>query len=214
MTVDFKDKRFRPTFEAEQKRILTAIRDCEVLDEDLNETYTTMKTNSARVRGAFGLMARLSEQIIANRNHRLALIKELRVTKRDVAEREISLAVKEAELGAGSGQSGVSAALLKHLQALILVPGSIASFMEPAVPHEPPPEPPGEPEPADFEIPTEIRVGDVVSDPEGELWIVTEEGAERINLRAAATVADPEDGSPPHAILEDGRYVLMADIGS
>ena len=87
MAVDFSDKRFRSDFEAEKKRILAAIKDCEAMDKELTTTCGELKQSMSRARGAASLVVRMTEQIISNRNHRLALIKELRALKRDVLER-------------------------------------------------------------------------------------------------------------------------------
>ena len=132
MAVDFSDKRFRSDFEAEKKRILAAIKDCEAMDKELTTTCGELKQSMSRARGAASLVVRMTEQIISNRNHRLALIKELRALKRDVLEREIKLAEKEDEAGKLINASGVSAALLSHLQAVILAPGGASALLEPA----------------------------------------------------------------------------------
>ena len=211
MAIDFSDKRFRSDFEAERKRILAAIKDCETMDQELTTTCTELKQSMNRVRGAASLVVRMTEQIISNRNHRLALIKELRALKRDVLEREIKLAEKEDESGKMVGASGVSAALLSHLQAVILVPGGGASLLEPAGVAESTPEE-NQGEPPSAEIPEEIRVGDIVSDPEGNLWVITEDGAEPAEAQADVVVDQPENGEAPYAILADGRLVLVVDI--
>jgi septum formation inhibitor MinC len=215
MAVDFNDKRFRSDFKAERDRILAAIRDCEALDKDLNETVTELKKSMQRVRGAASLVVRMTEQIISNRNLRLSLIKELRALKRDVIEREIKLAEKEGEQSATAGAAGVTAALLAHLQSVILTPGSNTSTLEP------PPETAAVVAPAEkseeevaeeLELPDEIRPGDIVSDPEGNLWVIGDDGAEETGLLAAECYPEPDEGVP-YAILEDGRTVLVVDIG-
>lgn len=221
MAVDFNDKRFRSDFKAERDRLLAAIRDCEALDKDLNTTCNELRQTMNRTRGAASLVVRMTEQIISNRTQRLALIKELRALKKDVIEREIKLAEKTDEQSLTSGVAGVTAELLSRLQSIILVPGvGAASTLEPPPLSDSPDEThPGEPEKneqpdgeAEDELPDEIRVGDIVSDPDGNLWVIGEEGAEETGLRAAEVHPDPDDGVP-YAILEDGRTVLLVDIG-
>lgn len=218
MAVDFNDKRFRSDFKAERDRILAAIRDCESLDKDLNDTVTSLKAGMQRNRGAASLVVRMTEQIISNRNLRLSLIKELRALKRDVIEREIKLAEKEGEQNATAGAAGVTAALLAHLQSVILTPGSNTSTLEP-----PPviaettagavePQKTEEEIAEELELPDEIRPGDIVSDPEGNLWVIGDDGAEETGLMAAECYPEPEEGVP-YAILQDGRTVLVVDIG-
>jgi hypothetical protein len=214
MATDYSEKRFRSDFKAERDRILAAIRECEELDTTLNSTVTDLRASMNRNRGAASLVVRMTEQIISNRNLRLALIKELRALKKDVIEREIKLAEKTDAAGAVAGATGITAALLAHLQGVLLVPGATASVLEPA--HEkndpavPEPEAPAEEEEG---LPDELRVGDIVCDPDGNLWVLGEEGAEETALRAKEHFPDPEDGTVPYAILEDGRTVLLVDIG-
>ena len=170
-----------------------------------------------RNRGAASLVVRMTEQIISNRNLRLSLIKELRALKKDVIEREIKLAEKADGATAAAGATGITAALLTHLQGILLIPGATASVLEPAhAPEEktaasdPEPEAPVEEE---TELPDEIRVGDIVSDPEGNLWVIGEDGAEETGLVAKEIFPEPENDGVPYAILEDGRTVLLVDIG-
>jgi hypothetical protein len=216
MAVDFSDKRFRSDFEAEKKRILAAIKDCEAMDKELTTTCGELNQSMNRARGAASLVVRMTEQIISNRNHRLALIKELRALKRDVLEREIKLAEKEDEAGKLINASGVSAALLSHLQAVILAPGGASALLEPAgaAPEEKPQAAASEEASSDEEaqVPTEIRVGDIVSDPGGSLWVITEEGAEPAEAQADVVVTEPDGDEAPYAILADGRLVLVVDI--
>ncbi len=213
MPTDYNDKRFRSDFKAERDRLLAAIRDCEALDKELTTTVADLRQSMNRVRGAASLVVRMTEQIISNRNLRLSLIKELRALKRDVIEREIKLAEKGDESNAAGGASAVTAALLAHLQSVILIPGGGASVLEPptAVGASEEKTPEAE-ESESAELPDEIRVGDIVSDPEGNLWVIGEEGAEETGLRAAEVYPEPEDGVP-YALMEDGRTVLVVDIG-
>ena len=217
MATDYSDKRFRSDFKAESTRILSAIRECEQLDETLNSTVNDLRAGMNRNRGAASLVVRMTEQIISNRNLRLSLIKELRALKKDVIEREIKLAEKADGATAAVGATGITAALLTHLQGILLIPGATASVLEPAhAPEEktaasdPEPEAPVEEE---TEIPDEIRVGDIVSDPEGNLWVIGEDGAEETGLVAKEIFPEPENDGVPYAILEDGRTVLLVDIG-
>lgn len=216
MATDYSDKKFRSDFKAERDRILAAIRECEELDNTLNSTVNDLRGSMQRTRGAASLVVRMTEQIISNRNLRLALIKELRALKKDVIEREIKLAEKGDAAGVLAGAAGVTAALLAHMQNVLLIPGSTASVLEPpscmekTVANEPEPE---TPDIEDEELPDEIRVGDIVSDPDGRLWVIGEEGAEETGLLAAEVYPEPEDGSVPYALLEDGRTVLVVDIG-
>ena len=213
MPTDYNDKRFRSDFKAERDRLLAAIRDCEALDKELTTTVADLRQSMNRVRGAASLVVRMTEQIISNRNLRLSLIKELRALKRDVIEREIKLAEKGDESNAAGGASAVTAALLAHLQSVILIPGGGASVLEPptAVGASEEKTPEAE-ESESMELPDEIRVGDIVSDPDGNLWVIGEEGAEETGLRAAEVYPEPEDGVP-YALMEDGRTVLVVDIG-
>jgi hypothetical protein len=217
MATDYSDKRFRSDFKAESTRILSAIRECEQLDETLNSTVNDLRAGMNRNRGAASLVVRMTEQIISNRNLRLSLIKELRALKKDVIEREIKLAEKADGATAAVGATGITAALLTHLQGILLIPGATASVLEPAhAPEEktaasdPEPEAPVEEE---TELPDEIRVGDIVSDPEGNLWVIGEDGAEETGLVAKEIFPEPENDGVPYAILEDGRTVLLVDIG-
>ena len=215
MATDYSDKRFRSDFKAESTRILSAIRECEQLDETLNSTVNDLRAGMNRNRGAASLVVRMTEQIISNRNLRLSLIKELRALKKDVIEREIKLAEKSDDAQINAGANGVTAALLAHLQAAILVPGAGASLLEPApvAATTGTQEKNVETEEEPLELPDEIRVGDIVSDPEGNLWVIGEEGAEETGLQAAEIHPEPDDGAVPYALLEDGRTVLVVDIG-
>ncbi len=215
MAVDFNDNRFRSEFKAERDRILAAIRDCESLDKDLNDTIAELKKNMVRTRGAASLVVRMTEQVISNRNLRLSLIKELRALKRDVIEREIKLAEKEGEQNANVGAAGVTAALLAHLQSVILTPGSNTSTLEPpaeTTADAVEPQKTEEEVAEELELPDEIRPGDIVCDPQGNLWVIGDDGAEETGLKAAECYPEPEEGVP-YAILEDGRTVLVVDIG-
>ena len=211
MAVDFGDKRFRSDFKPERDRVLSAIRDCEALDADLTGTIASLKQNMARTRGAASLVVRMTEQVIANRNLRLSLIKELRALKRDVIEREIKLAEKTDDAQKGAGASGITAELLSRLQAIILVPGGGAMTLEP--PNYAAPAEKNEELVEELDLPDELRVGDVVCDPNGNLWVIGDEGAEETGLRAAEVYPEPSDQQVPYAILEDGRTVLVVDIG-
>lgn len=211
MAVDFGDKRFRSDFKPERDRVLAAIRDCETLDADLTGTIASLKQNMARTRGAASLVVRMTEQVISNRNLRLSLIKELRALKRDVIEREIKLAEKTDDAQKGAGATGITAELLSRLQAIILVPGGGAMTLEP--PNYAAPAGKNEEPAEELDLPDELRVGDVVCDPGGNLWVIGEEGAEETGLTAAEVYPEPSDQQVPYAILEDGRTVLVVDIG-
>ena len=215
MAVDFSDKKFRSTFDAEKTRILAAIRDCEALDNDLTTMLTDMRAGMNRIRGSASLVIRITEQVVSNRNHRLSLIKELRGLKKDVIDREIRLAEKEADLTALTAVGSVNAQLLAQLQSIILVPGSTAALLEPtAFTTGPAAE---EEVVADgdtgvsFELPDELRIGDIVADPEGNLYVITEDGAEDAGMLAAELHPDDER---PYAVLADGRAVLIVDIAA
>jgi hypothetical protein len=54
--------------------------------------------------------------------------------------------------------------------------------------------------------------GDIVSDPGGSLWVITEEGAEPAEAQADVVVTEPDGDEAPYAILADGRLVLVVDI--
>lgn len=220
--IDFSDRRFRSDFEAEKKRILTAIKECESTDKELTQTLGELRVGMARVRGAASLVVRLTEQLISNRNQRLSLIKELRALKRDVLEREIRLAEKAVDIQSGKEQNGVTAELLSRLQLVLSsVPGGApANLLEPI--QDPDaliagrlvPVPASAPEPdAPDALPEDIHDGDTVSDASGQLWTVTPDGAEPSDLAAAEVFPDGIAGSPPCARLEDGSYVLVVEVG-
>ena len=208
MSVDFSDKKFRSTFDLEKRRLTAAINDCEALDKTLNETCEGLRGSMTRNRGAASLLCRMTEQLIANRNHRLALVKELRALKKDIIEREIKLAEKTVEASKDNIASGVTHALLDRLQAIILVPGASASLMEPDF------EETASSEVSNPDIPelsSDINIGDIVSDGEGNLWVINEDGAEQLGVKAAEM--HTEDNLPfAYAVTEDGRHVLIVDI--
>jgi hypothetical protein len=193
---------------------MAAIADCEALDKQLSTTCDDLRASMSRVRGAASLVCRMTEQIIANRNHRLALIKELRTLKRDIIEREIRLAEKTDEGNKAAGASGVTAALLDRLQAIILVPGSSSLIMEPMgdmnvdipVENSVPDIDAGMPD-----LPTDINIGDIVSDVTGMLWVINDDGAEQLGVQADKVIDGPEVPQS-YAITQDGRYVLVVDI--
>lgn len=212
MATDYSDKRFRSDFKPERDRLLAAIRDCENMDKDLTATVGELKKNMARVRGAASLVVRMTEQIISNRNLRLSLIKELRSLKRDVLEREIKLAERSDDVQGNAAASGITAALLSQLQAMILIPGAGAALLEPPQAASAP-EAEAQAEAEAEALPDELRVGDIVSDPDGALWVIGEDGAEALDAKAAEVHPEPEDGGVPYALLEDGRTVLVVDIG-
>lgn len=217
--IDFSDRRFRSDFEAEKKRILTAIKECESTDKELTQTLGELRAGMARVRGAASLVVRLTEQLISNRNQRLSLIKELRALKRDVLEREIRLAEKAVDIQSGKEQNGVTAELLSRLQLVLSsVPGGApANLLEPI--QDPDAliagrlalVPASAPEPD--ALPEDIHDGDTVSDASGHLWTVTPDGAEPSDLAAAEVFPNGIAGSPPCARLEDGSYVLVVEVG-
>ena len=218
-TINFNDRRFRSDFEAEKKRILTAIKECESTDKELAQTLGELRVGMARVRGAASLVVRLTEQLISNRNQRLSLIKELRALKRDVLEREIRLAEKAADIQSGKEQSGVTAELLNRLQLVLSSAsgGASASLLEPVqdpdalIADRLAPAPTVAPEPDD--LPEDIHDGDTVSDVSGRLWTITPDGAEPSDAVAVEVFPDGVAGSSPCARLEDGSYVLVVEVG-
>jgi hypothetical protein len=216
MAVNFSDKKLRPDFKAESTRLLAAIRECEDLDRKLTETYEQMRIGMARNRGAGSLMIRTSEQIISNRNHKLALIKELRSLKKDVVDREIRLVENENESEVLKQAGGVSATLLAYLQSTVLTPGSSSAMLEPGSRALPEPRTTAEPQmPAEGERESELQFspGDVVCDRKGNIWVVENDGnVESTDIQAAEIVEVPEDGSAPYAVLEDGRHAPLVEI--
>lgn len=221
-TINFSDRRFRSDFEAEKKRILTAIKECESTDKELAQTLGELRVGMNRVRGAASLVVRLTEQLISNRNQRLSLIKELRALKRDVLEREIRLAEKAADIQSGKEQSGVTAELLNRLQLVLSSAsgGASASLLEPVQDPDaliadrlaPAPTVALEPDAPD-DLPEDIHDGDTVSDASGRLWTITPDGAEPSDAVATEVFPDGIAGSSPCARLEDGSYVLVVEIG-
>ena len=213
MATDFSDKKFRSTFDTEKRRLMAAIADCEALDKQLSTTCDDLRASMSRVRGAASLVCRMTEQIIANRNHRLALIKELRTLKRDIIEREIRLAEKTDETNKSNGASGLTAALLERLQAIILIPGASSLLMEPDNGSLDEPVTPisQEPEAGMPDLPSEINIGDIVSDVNGMLWVINDDGAEQLGVTADKVIDGPEIPQS-YAVTQDGRYVLVVDI--
>ena len=222
MPVDFGDKKFRSDFKAEQTRVLNAIRDVEATETSLSQQIKDLSANMHRVRGAASLVIRLNEQLTASRNLKLSLIKELRATKKDVIDRDIKLAEKSAEADAASRMGGVSAELLSRMQMVLLAPGATVSILEPGhgsaddliaarvggTVASAPAETTGE----EAALPEEIREGDTFSDPEGNLWVLGEDGAEQLGATAEEVFPDGAGDLPPYARLSDGRFVLVADI--
>ena len=229
MTVEFTGPRFRSDFKAERDRVLKALRECEELDQHLTTTLNELRGAIRRDRGAASLSVRLTEQQIANRNQRLALIKELSHLKKDVLDREFRLA-KEAGDAQQKGE-GPTAALLQHFQGLLLGPGATLVVLEPglpdadaliaqragtaAAPADPPAPLPAE---ADAEIRADetglkatVEPGDIVSDPDGKLWVVTEDGVEDAAAAAAHVELNTGD-EPAYAELADGRRVPVVQL--
>jgi len=233
MAVDFNDRRFRSDFKPERDRIMKAIRDCEELDKTLSEMIKNLREGMARNRGAASAMIRMTEQQISNRNQRLSLIKELRSLKKDVLERDIKLAEKSDP--ANQGASGVTAELLKRLQIILLAPGATTSTLEPVEAdadaaiaarlgediEEPAAPDLSQEAVADVEdednpeIPDEVREGDIVSDTDGELWLVGEDGIVKFQEDGVVVedlFLETENDRPAYARLSDGRYVLVVEL--
>jgi hypothetical protein len=210
MSVNFTDKKFRSDFKAEQTRILNAIKDCETLDLELNTLLKDLKSTMNRTKGAASLVVRLTEQVIANRNHKLSLIKELRITKKDVIDREIKLAEKETDMTNNTAVNGVNAELLKYFQSTLLVENIASKMLEPdeAIENDVSPNT----EETSVELSTEINIGDIVSDSDGNLFIINEDDVEDIGLKAESVNLTPDEGVPLHAILADGRIVLVVEF--
>jgi hypothetical protein len=218
MGVDYSEKRFRSDFKAERDRVISAIRECEELDKELTTSLTGLRRDMNRVRGAASLVVRLTEQQIANRNQRLALVKELRLLKRDVLEREIKLA----QLGSDQAVAGaVSAELLRRLQGLILGQGLSHEMLEPGelddliaaqlvgdAPEEVAPEEVA-PEDGTEEQPEE---GSIIADQDGNTWVVGPDGLEPAGVGVEELDLEPEDGSDAFAILVDGSVVPVYEI--
>lgn len=216
MAQTFEDKRFRSDFKAERDRVLKALRECEELDGHLTETLNDLRGSMRRDRTSASLTVRLTEQQIANRNQRLALIKELASLKKDVLDREFRLA-KEAGDGADHRQ-GPTAATLHYFQSVLLEPGSALLILEPGDADEIIARRMGDPEgsPAvqngeDAPPEVEFREGDLVSDTEGNVFVIGAEGLEGTGARATELFLDTGD-DPAYAVLEDGRHVLVVEI--
>ena len=212
MAVDFTNKRFRSDFDSERKRFLAAIKDCETLDKDLTETKAQLQQNMARTRGAASLVVRITEQIISNRNQRVTLIKELKSLRKDIVDREIRLAVNEQDQIAADTTTGVTAALLAHLQSLPLIRGGVSSILDPIDASHIHSHPPAAESPVNMLDPVEsedefnLAPGDIVSDMTGKIWVITDDGGAEETSTQAAEIFDT------YAVLEDGRQVVLVDI--
>jgi len=211
------DKRFRSDFRAERERLLALEKESKSLDESLMSSIELLRKDAARVRGAGGLMVRLTEQLMSNRNLRLQITKELRSLRRDVVDREIRLASLQQDAKTTQSVIGATAELLKLLQVQVLTPDSGAGTLtlEPGdyvevdadeairlrlgAPGEE-----GEPE-----LPSEVTEGDTVADPTGKLWVLGADGLEVAGGEAEEVFLDPPDGLPPYARLEGGQLVLV-----
>lgn len=217
--VDFSDKRFRSKFETELKKLQQALKDCDETDEELTQMIADFKATMNRTRGATSMVVRLTEQMVANRNQRLSIIGKIHALKKDVIEREIKLADKAAlqEASAASGGSGaISPDMLSKLQLMLIVPGGCNITLEPYNADELLNQRIEEKEkPVTAEdLPTDFNVGDIVSDPEGNLWEVGAEEVIDLEDTAALVVMEPEgEDVPPYAKLKDGTLVLVAEIG-
>jgi hypothetical protein len=218
---DYSDKKFRASYQAETKRILEAIRECEALDKRLNELLDKLYPTMDRARGAAALVVRTTEQVISNRNQRLALIKELKATKKDMADREIKIAQQDDAAKNDERASGVNASLLQSIQTMLKGgTAPAAAMLDPVGGDEPKNEGAALPSPAaalepyeeeeERELPADISVGDTVSDPQGNLWVVGENGAERADVQAEEVYPDAEP--QPYAVMADGRLILVVDI--
>jgi hypothetical protein len=214
------DKKFRSDFKSERERILSLDREAKALDTSLLAMIERLKVDMTRVRGAGGLMVRLTEQLLSNRNLRLQLVKELRSTKRDVIDREIRLAQLQQEAGIAEASIGATADLLKLLQDRLLTPttGADVVTLEPGDYDEISADemirlrldgPDALPE---HTVPTEVNEGDTVCDAKGQLWILGPEGLEAAGLEAEELILDPPEGTLPYARLSDGSLVLVVEV--
>lgn len=219
MAQTFEDKRFRSDFKAERDRVLKALRECEELDGHLTATLNDLRGSMRRDRSSASLTVRLTEQQIANRNQRLALIKELASLKKDVLDREFRLAKEAGD--AAERRDGPTAATLQHYQSILLGPGAALLVLEPGdaddIIARRMGDPGGSPvaqegnAASDGSDGVEFEVGDLVSDTEGNVFVVGAEGLEEAGVRAAELFLDTGD-DPAYAVLEDGRRVLVVEI--
>ena len=250
MSFSLSDKRFRVTYEEERKRLEAAILECEETNEMITSLINELRGDMKRVRGAGSMLIRLTEQLTSNRNHRLALIKELKAISKDVVDREFRLTMAEKETEQAEAGTAVTSSLLTHLQGIMLVKGGVASILDPITPNPIPAptlmatsteKPPISDEPkkgkrgrkktkvsetnqeetkeqseesTEFEIPTDIRPGDTVSDLSGRLWIINDEGFAEPTDSYAADVFVRDENGIAYAILETGEYVAAADIAT
>jgi hypothetical protein len=228
-------KYLRSDFKPELTRILSAIRDCEMLDKMLDGFIKSFTIESRQHpgtamigRGAGGMVVRLTEQIISNRAQRLALVSKLHSIKKDVIDRDYRLAKATVDTEVVK-ETAATAALLKMLQVHLMLQQPSAFTLEPfagsdlddaadsrigSIVGESSSETGEAGEAWPDGLPEDYSEGDTVCDAEGSLWIVGPEGAESADSRAEVVFLEPPDGTPPYARLEDGRLVLVFDISA
>ena len=209
------DKKFRSDFRPERERLAAMEKDAKVLDLALGEMIAKLSVDAARGRGAGGLLVRMTEQLLGNRNHRLQVVREMRSLRRDVVDREIRLGALQQEAGVAEAVAGASAALLRMLQGSLLGPACVT--LEPGEygaldADEEIRQRLGTPAPEVHAIPDDVREGDTVSDSRGRLWVLGPDGLEEAGGEAEEVVLDPPEGVPPHARLQGGELVLVVNV--
>jgi hypothetical protein len=221
--MEFSDKKLRSDFRAERDRVLRALAECEKLDGQMTEMLDTLRASLKRAGGggASSLFVRVSEQQIANRNQRLALIKELSVLKRDILDREFRLTKEEKASGAAGGNgTAVGPALLAHLQSVLLGPGATLVLLEPGAVDSIIAKAAGVPSPAQgapsegpqLPDPADLGPGDLVADRDGRVWAIGDDGAPEDTCATADRVVLDTGESPAYAVLADGRHLLVVEF--
>jgi hypothetical protein len=204
----FADKKFQPTFDAEELKLKAVLKDTTDTESQLVAQIASLSANS-RTKGAIALIIRLNEQLTAVRNLKLSAIKELRAIRRDIADRAIKIAEKEQGISGGTAEK-ISAAMLEKMQNVFLIGNSVVRMLEPVLQQNVE----EEAEEEEQTLPESIEEGDIFSDVDGALWKLTAEGAESIGEVADLVYPDgfPDEDIPPYACLTDGTFVLVADI--
>ena len=240
MAIDYSDPKYRADYVDHIKRLEEEIVIVKQTEDMLAAQAELYKNASARVRGAGSMMIRCIEQLTSARSQKHNLLKELAKLKKEVTDREIKISEKEAEQATADALVGmVSPQLLQHLQATLLVGNALAAprnrlerrvevvdatpkadtdaesreqEMLAQAAKESGVEAPSQgtvQQPGD--IPTELAVGDLVSNEQGQIFIYTAKGVEDAGIVADSVVIG-QDNVPDHAILMNGKKVLIADF--
>ncbi len=168
------------------------------------------------------LVTKIAEQISSNRQAAVAVVKGLHGVKRDVIERRMKAAVKEAELGAGgAGGSEVTYKLLEMLQEQLRrgIPGAAGpvaagEVVDGEVIEE------SAPEEVDVDAMIQMQLGagqadppgpgNRISDPEGTVWVVGDDNIAE-PTKETAKVHKDDDGNL-YAVAADGARLEVYDV--